>query len=481
MAGRFVAFGFTTLIPLVLVRILDQHDFGTYKQVLLLSTSLYFVAQLGVATSLFYFLPKAGENAGRYLCNACLFLGAAGLACTLALGLGRFAVARWLNNPGLAEHLPATGAYTALVVATVVFEVAMTCRGQYRRAALTFAVTDSLRAAGFVVPVLLGLGVHGLLLGGIAVGACRLAAMIAYFRREYGAALAPDSRLFGAQLAYAIPFGAAVFLEIVVTNLHQYVVSHRFDAAAFAIYAAGCLQIPFVDFVAVPAGDVMMVKMREALAKGVAGTALLIWHDTTRKLALLFFPVAGLSLVAAQPLILVLYTPAYEASAPIFMVFSMASVLSAILVDGVMRVHAQTRFLFFNNLVRLGVTLALIGPFIGGFGLAGAVAVTLCATAVAKLANLYRMRRLMAITWGQVLPWGGLGAILLAAAAATLPALLVRDGFADRPAFALIAAAATYTLAYVISLFGMGVLNMSERLALSAFLQKLRARLGETA
>ena len=122
----------------------------------------------------------------------------------------------------------------------------------------------------------------------------RAAVTLFYFRREFRGSFRPDWALLRYQLAYALPFGMAVLVEIVQASLPQYAVSHLFDPATFAIFAVGCLQIPLVDFAASPTSDVMMVKMQERLAEGRKQAVVEIWHDTTWKLALLFFPLAGL-------------------------------------------------------------------------------------------------------------------------------------------------------------------------------------------
>ena len=117
-------------------------------------------------------------------------------------------------------------------------------------------------------------------------------------------------------MAYALPFGLAVLVEILQANLPQYVVAHLFNPATFAIFAVGCLPIPLVDFAATPTSDVMMVKMQERLAEGRKQAVLEIWHDTTWKLALLFFPLAAFLMVDARELIVLLFTERYIASAP---------------------------------------------------------------------------------------------------------------------------------------------------------------------
>src|ERR1700675_2954907 len=110
MSGRTLAFAATFFIPVVLARIFDATEFGTYKQLFLVHSTVYYIAQLGMASSLYYFLPRA-PDAGRYVENTIWFLGATGLA---ALGLVVMAaprLAQWMSNNALAAYLPWIGLY----------------------------------------------------------------------------------------------------------------------------------------------------------------------------------------------------------------------------------------------------------------------------------------------------------------------------------------------------------------------------------
>ena len=119
------------------------------------------------------------------------------------------------------------------------------------------------------------------LYGAVAFAAARVVAMLLYVRRELGGALRFDAALARAQLAYSLPFALAVVLATGQLKLHELVVSHTFDVATYAIYAVGCLQIPFIDFVASPASDVMMVRMAEALGAGRTEEARASWFDAS--------------------------------------------------------------------------------------------------------------------------------------------------------------------------------------------------------
>src|SRR6266496_3587934 len=67
MTGRTLGYAVLFLLPLILVRLFGQEEFGTYKQVFLLYGTILSLAQVGMSESLFYFLPGAGERSGRYV------------------------------------------------------------------------------------------------------------------------------------------------------------------------------------------------------------------------------------------------------------------------------------------------------------------------------------------------------------------------------------------------------------------------------
>ena len=112
--------------------------------------------------------------------------------------------------------------------------------------------------------------------------------------------------------------------------------------------------------------------------------SLSLFHETVSRLAFLLLPLGiGLS-VLASPFIVTLFTAKLQAGVPIFRIWALTVIPAALAVDAMLRVYAQTRFLLVMNLVRLGVVVALIGWFLGVFGLVGAVLITLIATVAAK-------------------------------------------------------------------------------------------------
>jgi O-antigen/teichoic acid export membrane protein len=472
MSGRALAFVATFFIPVVLARIFAPAEFGTYKQLFLIQSTVYLIAQLGMATSLYYFLPKAAADAGRYVANSMVFLGTAGLAGVGALALAAPALGRWLGNPEISRYLIWIGLYFFLTMLASTLEIVLVARRRYLWASASYAISDVARAVAFILPVLLFRDLTGLLAGAAVVAFLRVTVTLFYFHREFGGSFTPDWTLLKSQLAYALPFAAAVSIEIVQASIPSYAVSHLFDPATFAIFAVGCLQIPLVEFAAGPTSDVMMVRMQENLAAGRPRQILHIWHDATWKLALLFFPLAALAMIAAPEIITGLFSRKYSASVPIFAVWTAMILFSTLQVDGVMRVFAQNRFLLALNLMRLTVIALSIRWFLQEFHLLGAVLAILLATLLFKTAALIRIKTLLDVRVSELLPWRGLTGLFVASSAAAVGAWGIKTHLPFPPLPLLAATAGVYALVFGSLVWHFDLLRSDERAAVKEWLGK---------
>jgi O-antigen/teichoic acid export membrane protein len=348
----------------------------------------------------------------------------------------------------------------------------MISRRRYQWATATYVVSDLLRAAFLLAPVLLFKSLYAVLVGGLVFALLRVLVMLFFIRGEFKTGLRPDWKLLKQQLAYTVPFSMSVLVGVLTSNYHQVAVSSFFGAATFAIYSIGCLQIPLVEFMSTPASNVMMVRMAEEIRDGRKHELLPIWYDTTRKLALVFFPLVGLLIVSARPLILFLFTERYAASIPIFMVWSLSILFNAFQTDGVMRVFAQTRFLVVINIVRLAAIVAVMGWFLRSFNLIGAVLVTLIGVAVARVMALVRMSQLMETSFMKVVPWRNVGAIGLASMVAALPVIAMDAQLRLPPLYLLPINGVVYVLLYSAIVLTFRILTGSERASIFALVAR---------
>lgn len=445
--GGATVLGFA--LPLVLIRLLPQAEFGTYKQVWLVVTTGYFMLQLGFAQSLYYFVPRNDGRSQQWLTQALITLLGLGALCAAALYGARFAIARQFANPELAQLGLPMALLALFMIVSAPLEIHLTAEGRVRAAGWIYFLSDAVRVAASVAPLLLGLGLRGFFWAYVAHAAARCALLCALFFR-HGRPRA-DWRLWREQLAYALPFGAAVLLEVPQRTFHQWAVGWSVDAAAFAIYAQGCFQLPIVNLLYSPISDVLQVRLAEPAGRE---HRVQLFHEANLRLAAVFFPFTA-ALAAAAPLFVpALFTHAYDPSVPIFRVAILLTPFAALPVDGVLRALGQTRYLFRIFFWRLLLTVPAVLLGLKAFGTIGAIGGHFAAESCVRVAMLDRTRRELGATWREVLPWGQLSIIAAAAAVACAPALVISRlaATAPRPFAALCAAGLSFGVVYLAAL-----------------------------
>lgn len=429
VVARFVATVVTFCIPLVLARRLSLPEYGTYKQLLLIASPLLNVLPFGMASSLFFFIPRAKEKR-PFLVQTYLYLLISGLvAGWLIVSFLGFAGARF-SNPALSRYRWELGAYALFFLAASGFEATLTTQGKTRAAGLVYVISEGVKASSLIVPVLLGYGLAGAMTGLALFTALRMGCAWTLLART---GEGPLFRLadFKAQLAYALPFGAAMVLNLPQQLAHQYAVSATVSPELFAIYSVGCFQLPLVDLLYQPTSEVLMVEIGELERVGQLERSVLLFREAASKLSFFFLPLAAFLFVAAPEFIGALFGAKFLGAVPIFRVAVLAVVLATLPMDGVLRARNETRFLFFSYLAKALATVPLVYVGVTRFSMMGGIAAWAGAELIGKGLLLWRTPRALStptlrLRLREVLPFKRFGQAMLAAGVAALGVVALR-------------------------------------------------------
>ena len=414
--GAVLAFA----LPLLLTRLLSIADYGTYKAAFLAITTAYFILQAGMAQSLYYFIPRSGEERPAYLTQAMIALFAFGSVGAIGMVLARWPLAHQFGNPALADcALPMALVCLAMVVSAPL-EIHLTAIGQVRHAAVSFFATEAVRVAASIVPLYLGLGLKGLLWANVFHGALRIAACVALVLREKGPLI--RWKLVKDQLAHSLPFGAAVCLAIPQQTFHQWAVGAKVTPAEFAVYMVGCFQIPIINLLYSPISDILQVRLA---APGGRDHAIGLFHEANLRLAAVFFPLCAGLFAVGSLFIPALFTHRYDESVPIFRMAVLTIPFSALPLDAMLRSLGQTKYIFRNSAVKLGLTIPAVLFGLKFFGMVGAIAAHAAVEAVLRTAMLLRVRREVHCSARALLPWGHLTHLAVASLLAAIPVLAI--------------------------------------------------------
>jgi O-antigen/teichoic acid export membrane protein len=391
-------------------------------------------------------VPRKDGRGREWLTQATVSLGILGALAGVVLFGARFLIARQFGNPELADYGLQMALIGAFMIAGSPLEISLTAEGRVRAAAWVIFLSDAFRVVACVVPLLLGWGLPGFFWAYVLHAAARFTLQQIFFLRHGRPRI--DWTLWKQQLAYALPFGAAILLDIPQRTFHQWAVGWSVDPAAFAIYAQGCFQLPIVNLLYSPISDVLQVRLADPDSRQ---HRVHLFHDANLRLAAVFFPFTAGMAAAASLFVPALFTHTYDASVPIFRIAILTTPFGSLPLDGTLRALGETKYLFRIFFWRLLLTVPAVLLGLHFFGMIGAILGHACAESIMRVAMLDKVRRLFETSWRELLPWRQLSVIAAASAVACVPAILIarRSSAGPRPFLALCAAGATYLIVYL--------------------------------
>jgi len=461
----------TILLGVVLVRIIDQGEFGTYRQGMVVFSTIAGIVGVDLAASLFYFIPKSGLS-GRPGVVAQTVFGTFGLAFLISIVMlvGAGPIARAFHNPELAPIIRILSAYPFVERIAVLTPAFMIAVDRPVRAGV-YSVLSSVSWLGSVVATFaLGLNMQWVLgISMTAMGLVSVVSLIDMVQAAGGWKWRIDYALMWEQVQYVWPLWVTATVAVLNVEIGKIIISSAFSPAVFAVYSCGAIELPVIALVTGSLSTAILPNMVNLSAEGRVTAAMDVWHEATRKCSFLIFPCFAFFLWSSADLMVLLYGAGYALAAYPFFVYLFRLPLRAAVYGSVFRAFGQTRpiavatviSLVVNTLVSVALTvlgrgtmLAFIGPSIGA----------VAASFVGVSYYLWRISGITGLPIGRVMRWRELGQIMVVSLLATAVIPLARHTIPlDSP---LLRICLNGTL-YVVALWGLvlatGVLKSDER------------------
>jgi len=477
MCAKTVAYAFNFALPLVLVRRLNQHEFGLYKQVFLIVGTAVITLPVGFGMSAYYFLPRE-EARGRVVLNILLFY--LGIAATLALVLVLYPDLLRLifKNPDVVGYAPIIGLVSFFWILSAPLETVVIANNE-SKLATAIIVGAQLSKAVLLLFAALSIGsVRAIIYAGIVHGVLQVAVYGWYLTSRFGAFWSDFSwSTMKRQLAYALPLGLAAFLMRAHSDLHNYFVSYKFTAAEYAIYAVGCFNIIFTDIVTDAVGSVMIPRVNYLQSGGEHREIIELLSRMLRKVAALFLPLYLFLLITGREFITFLFTQRYVASWPIFAInlTLIPLTLFSLSYDPVVRAYPEYRFFLIKvRALLIVVLLVALNVLTNWFGLAGAVTAVVLVVMIENITTALKSARIIGVKAHDIVLLKDVGKILLAALTAAVVTWIVRGiVLPARPFVTLVICAVVFGITYAGMVLALRILTREERLALKKGTRRL--------
>lgn len=432
-ASKFIGVVLNVGLPILLVRVLSQPEYGLYKQAFLVVGTANMLASLGVGVSAFYYMPRHPERGGQIALNILIYNLFAG---SIPLLLAAFypQILGVFKSKQLESFAIQLGFLALLTLVSGLLTLIPTALQDVKYSTILVIGTQLVKVIVFSIAALFFRSVQSLILSAILLQVLSTAVLVWYLHIHFGRFWAQfEWGFFREQLAYAIPIGAYGSLAVVQKFMDNYFVGHYFSPSDFAIYSVGWVDFALFSIFQESIAAVMVVRVSSLQLRGHKEEIRRLSASAINRLAALQFPICALLLVAGHDLIVLMYTRAYAAAAPIFSVAILLLAFNAFLLDPVIRAYIGLRkFIVLTRVVILVGLFFLLTPVIEHFGMLGAAVAAVAAQFVERVVMGWKVARTIEMTSKDLLLYMDLVKVAALTAVAGIAALAARNVISPR-------------------------------------------------
>lgn len=321
--GSLCSFGFAIVSSMILSRYFNKADYGTYKQVMYVYSTLLTVFTLGLPKAFSYFLPRVelcqAKSLIRKITNLFFILGG---AFSLLLFVFSPQIASIMKNPDLEKAMRYFAIVPFFMLPTMGLEGILATFKQTKFIAVYNIATNTFKLLCVAIPVMLwDLGYIEAITGFVV--ASFITFLLALYLKYLPVKGQPNDKcnitykdIFG----FSIPLLTASLWGILITSADQFFISRYFGNEVFADFSNGSLELPFVGMITGACATVLSPIFSRMSHEEVDPKKEIypIWMSVFEKTAMLIYPFVIYCIVFADIVMMALYGVKYESSGTYF-------------------------------------------------------------------------------------------------------------------------------------------------------------------
>lgn len=410
----------------ILVRLISQTDFGTWRQFFSLASVGWNIAIFGLPSSLYFFYSTAKpEEAGMFARRTMWMALAFGALATVLFYFGLNIAAVKFESPQLWEEAALFSTYFALIFPVYIITPMLVAADQRSvLAALRFSMS-LLKLASLVVLVWIQADLRTLMLTLISVAIVQFVVTVYLYLRAAGPARMPWRHRLAEQLKFSGHMtlqGAAGQLALETDKL---LVSASKTPAEFASYSVGARELPLVLLVPYSITDSMVPELSRFAAAKAFDEFFELLHRWVKRVALLMYPIFALVLFQHREIVTILYTIEYiDGALPLVIIACLIPIRVASFFQLLISLGGS-RDVMYAALAHLGLVATLSYTLLQIFGPWGAALGLTISEYLVNTAVLMRVSQRTETPGSKILPWAYLLKLLLLSVACGALALPV--------------------------------------------------------
>jgi O-antigen/teichoic acid export membrane protein len=239
IVANLIKYAVGFMMPIVLVRMLDQDSYGSYQQLLLVGTAMAGIMTLGLPASIYYFYHQGPASKRTALIfQTVVMLALAGLVAGALVYLAAPFLAQRMSNPSLTGLLGTYALYVVLFIASEHFVHFLISQDRYRLA-VGFETGETLiRVVMLLLPLWMGYGLVGVVWATVVYAGLRFLIRTGLLLKgvNWSASQWTRSLFFLEQLGYSLPLFVTSLVGFIGNLLDKAIIAAFFNPAHYAIY-----------------------------------------------------------------------------------------------------------------------------------------------------------------------------------------------------------------------------------------------------
>lgn len=308
----------------ILSRYFSKYDYGTYKQVVYVYSSLLVLFSAGLPRVYSYFLPRYTPEEGLSIVKkVSKMLFVAGLLFSAFLFFLSGPISVVMHNPSLAHPLRVFSPIPIFLLPTLGLEGIFATYRKTMYLAIYNTISRFLMLVFIVAPVVFFKGsLTDALYGWVFISVLTFFLALYFKTIPFRNIVALPTGLTYQQLfGFSLPLVTASLWGMTIKAADPFFISHYFGNIVYAEYANGFIELPFVAMITSSTSVVLLPVFSKMIQDGNAVEDLLAtWTSVLQKSALLIYPLVVFFIFYAETIMVLLYSEKYAASGAYFQI-----------------------------------------------------------------------------------------------------------------------------------------------------------------
>ena len=411
--GNALIQGTTIVQGMILARLLTQSDFGSFRQIVMVTYLFYIVFYLCIAESATYYLASLNdEEKKKFLFQSLTLYIALSIIAFAALYFLRNVLANSFQNKELSRLFVVAALLPGAQMIRALTGTSLITIGKAKLNSMLGAIMSAINVIAVTVPLLMGASFWVTLQIYIYIRCFFTLVTVIPLIRLVGITFKFDWPLLKDQFGFSIPYWISYATYIFYTQIHKVLVSTFFSPADFALFSVASTELPVFSKLSSQIALVLIPVSIQHFKNGSYNAIVSLWEKSTGKIALVSMPIFVFLFLTARQFLTVMYGSDYGSAWLIFNIMLLLLPLRICDTNSLFKITGKTKYVIVSSFAALVTGLASGWALIYPLGLVGPAIGVLIGRVTQIIITMYYIKKDLPLTYAQAFVFNILWKIL---------------------------------------------------------------------